>query len=75
MSVPQTPPGPIRYQAVRLVLKAVMSAYVRMNVVNAEGIPERGPYIICEGNTAQKQSPKRHRKEEAPDMNQPAYAH
>lgn len=40
-------PGRIRYHAVRLVLKAVTSAYVRTRVIDAGRIPEAGPYIIC----------------------------
>ncbi len=47
MTDTQLPPGRIRYHAVRLVLKAVTSAYVRTNVVGAERIPVSGPYIIC----------------------------
>ncbi|MEA2026242.1 MAG: hypothetical protein U9O18_06095, partial [Chloroflexota bacterium] len=47
MMTSQDPPGPIRYHTVRLVLKSVVSAYVRTSVVGAERIPERGPYIIC----------------------------
>ena len=43
----QPAPGRIRYHAVRLVLKAVTSAYVRTRVVDAERIPARGSYIIC----------------------------
>ena len=40
-------PGPVRYHAVRLVLKAVTSAYVRIRVEGADGCPPTGPYIIC----------------------------
>ncbi len=47
MTTSQDPPGPIRHQAVRLILKVAVSAYVRTSVVGAERIPERGPYIIC----------------------------
>ena len=47
MSTTQPAPGPIRYDAVRLVLKAVMSAYVRTSVSGAERLPPSGPYIIC----------------------------
>lgn len=47
MTTAQPAPGRIRYQAVRLVLKTVCSAYVRTNVVHAEHIPDAGPYIIC----------------------------
>lgn len=47
MTVRQSPPGPLRYHAVRLVLKAVTSAYVRTNVTGVERIPAAGPYIIC----------------------------
>ncbi len=43
----QRAPGPFRYHLVRLVLKAVTSAYVRTDVVDAERIPPSGPYIIC----------------------------
>jgi 1-acyl-sn-glycerol-3-phosphate acyltransferase len=43
----QRPPGRLRYQAVRLALKAVTSAYVRTSVSGAEHIPPAGPYIIC----------------------------
>src|SRR5262245_21348257 len=41
------PPGPIRYHAVRLALKAVLAAYVRTSVEGAERLPPVGPYIIC----------------------------
>ena len=47
MTTPQEPPGRIKYHAVRLVLKAVTSAYVRTTVAGAERIPPDGPYIIC----------------------------
>ena len=47
MTTSQDPPGPLRHHTVRLVLKSVVSAYVRTSVVGAERIPERGPYIIC----------------------------
>ena len=47
MTVQQLPPSPLRYHAVRLVLKAVTSAYVRSSVTGAERIPPSGPYIIC----------------------------
>ena len=47
VTTPQEPPDRIRYHAVRLVLKAVTSAYVRTSVVDAERIPPDGPYIIC----------------------------
>ncbi len=40
-------PGPLRYQTVRLVLKAVVSAYVRTRVSGAERIPTAGSYIVC----------------------------
>jgi len=40
-------PGAVRYHAVRLVLKAVTSAYVRTRVLDAGRIPHEGPYIIC----------------------------
>ena len=40
-------PGPIRYHALRLVLKAVVRAYVRVRVEGAPNIPPQGPYIIC----------------------------
>ena len=40
-------PGPLRYHAVRLVLKALVSAYVRSAVRGAEHLPPSGPYIIC----------------------------
>lgn len=43
----QAIPGPFRYNFVRLVLKAVVSAYVRTAVAGAERLPEHGPYIIC----------------------------
>jgi 1-acyl-sn-glycerol-3-phosphate acyltransferase len=43
----QPAPGRIRYHLVRLVLKAVTSAYVRTSVVGADRIPAQGPYIIC----------------------------
>jgi 1-acyl-sn-glycerol-3-phosphate acyltransferase len=42
-----TPPGPVRYHAVRLVLKGLLAAYVRTTVEGAERIPPSGPYIIC----------------------------
>ena len=47
MTVEQTPPGPLRYHLVRLVLKAFVGAYVRTGVVGAERIPASGSYIIC----------------------------
>jgi 1-acyl-sn-glycerol-3-phosphate acyltransferase len=47
MTTPQPAPGPFRYHFVRLVLKAVTSAYVRTTVVGAERIPASGAYIIC----------------------------
>lgn len=47
MTVERQPPGPLRYHLVRLVLKAVTSAYVRTRVVGAERIPAQGPYILC----------------------------
>ena len=47
MSVEHLPPGSLRYGTVRLVLKALTSAYVRTRVVDAERIPATGPYIIC----------------------------
>ncbi len=47
MTPAPAPPGPWRYQAVRLVLKALVSAYVRTNVSGAERIPGSGAYIIC----------------------------
>jgi 1-acyl-sn-glycerol-3-phosphate acyltransferase len=40
-------PGPLRYHAVRLVLKALVSAYVRTGVQGLERLPPSGPYIIC----------------------------
>ncbi len=40
-------PGAVRYHAVRLVLKAVTSAYVRTRLLDVEHIPPEGPYIIC----------------------------
>ena len=47
MSTLQPAPGRIRYHAVRIVLKALTSAYVRTSVVGAERIPRAGSYIIC----------------------------
>ncbi len=47
MTTSQLAPGRLRYHLVRLVLKAVCSAYVRTDVIGAERIPERGSYIIC----------------------------
>jgi 1-acyl-sn-glycerol-3-phosphate acyltransferase len=47
MNVRQRAPGPLRYHAVRLVLKAVTGAYVRTSVTGVERIPASGPYIIC----------------------------
>jgi 1-acyl-sn-glycerol-3-phosphate acyltransferase len=41
------PPSVFRYQLVRLVLKAVVHAYVRTSVSGAEHIPPSGAYIIC----------------------------
>ena len=46
-SLERRPPGPLRYHAVRLFLKAVTSAYVRTSVTGAQRIPPDGPYIIC----------------------------
>jgi 1-acyl-sn-glycerol-3-phosphate acyltransferase len=43
----QDPPGPLRYHTVRLVLKAVTSAYVRTAVSGSASIPPDGGYIIC----------------------------
>jgi 1-acyl-sn-glycerol-3-phosphate acyltransferase len=43
----QPVPGPLRYHFVRLVLKAVVSAYVRTDVIGAERLPSVGSYIIC----------------------------
>jgi 1-acyl-sn-glycerol-3-phosphate acyltransferase len=45
--LPPATPGPVRYHAVRLVLKAVVAAYVRVRVEGVERLPPRGPYIIC----------------------------
>ncbi len=47
MTAAPVPPSPFRYQAVRLVLKAVASAYVRTTVDGAENVPPTGSYIIC----------------------------
>ena len=47
MTTPQLAPGRLRYHLVRLVLKAVCSAYVRTGVIGAEHIPAQGSYIIC----------------------------
>ena len=47
MTSAQPAPDRIRYHAVRLVLKAVTSAYVRTRVTGVERIPRSGPYIIC----------------------------
>lgn len=41
------PPGAIRYHAVRLVLKGILSAYVRSSVEGTQRLPATGPYIIC----------------------------
>jgi 1-acyl-sn-glycerol-3-phosphate acyltransferase len=40
-------PGPVRYHAVRLVLKGLLAAYVRTTVEGADRLPATGPYIIC----------------------------
>jgi 1-acyl-sn-glycerol-3-phosphate acyltransferase len=40
-------PGPIRYHAVRLFLKAATGCYVRTRVRGVEHLPPSGPYIIC----------------------------
>lgn len=40
-------PGRLRYHAVRLSLKALLGAYVRITIVDAGRIPPVGPYIIC----------------------------
>jgi 1-acyl-sn-glycerol-3-phosphate acyltransferase len=40
-------PGPLRYHLVRLVLKAVTSAYVRTSITGLERLPATGPYIVC----------------------------
>ncbi len=40
-------PSPFRYHLVRVVLKAVSSAYVRTTVSGAEHLPLDGPYIVC----------------------------
>ena len=42
MTPAPVPPGPLRYQAVRLTLKALTSAYVRTSVIGAERIPASG---------------------------------
>ena len=47
MTAEQVGPGPLRYHAVRLFLKAVVGAYVRTRVVGVENLPPAGPYIIC----------------------------
>jgi 1-acyl-sn-glycerol-3-phosphate acyltransferase len=47
MTTAQPAPGRIRYQAVRIFLRAVTSVYVRTGVMGAERIPASGPYIIC----------------------------
>lgn len=47
MTVKHVPPGPIRYHAVRLVLKAAVGAYVRTRVIGAQRLPANGSYIIC----------------------------
>ena len=47
MMTRQPPPGPFRYHLVRLVLRGVLAAYVRTNVVGRERIPSAGSYIIC----------------------------
>ena len=47
MTTKQVGPGPLRYHAVRLFLKAALSAYVRTRVFGAERLPIAGPYIIC----------------------------
>ena len=47
MRAKHVPPGPIRYLAVRLVLKAALSVYVYTRVTGAERLPPAGPYIIC----------------------------
>ena len=47
MTARQQPPGPLRYHLVRLVLRAMVSAYLRTQVVGAERIPSSGSYIIC----------------------------
>jgi len=47
MSASQPAPTRLRYQAVRLVLRAVLGAYVRTRVVDAGRLPTDGSYIIC----------------------------
>ncbi len=47
MTYRQDPPSRLRYHAVRLVLKAVTSAYVRTSVGGSMHIPAGGSYIIC----------------------------
>lgn len=47
MTSAQPAPDRIRYHAVRLVLRAFTSAYVRTRVTGVERIPRSGPYIIC----------------------------
>jgi 1-acyl-sn-glycerol-3-phosphate acyltransferase len=41
------PPGPVRYHAVRLVLKGLLATYVRTTVEGVDRLPASGPYIIC----------------------------
>ena len=47
MTSAQPAPDRVRYHVVRLVLKAVTSAYVRTRVTGVDRIPRSGPYIIC----------------------------
>jgi len=40
-------PGPFRYHLLRLCLKGILSAYVRIRVVGTERLPASGGYILC----------------------------
>jgi 1-acyl-sn-glycerol-3-phosphate acyltransferase len=45
-SSPRLGPGPVKYHLVRLVLKAIAGAYVRIRYEGVENLPDE-PYIIC----------------------------
>ena len=47
MSAARVGPGPFKYHLVRLVLAAVLRAYVRISVEGADRLPQGGSYIIC----------------------------
>jgi 1-acyl-sn-glycerol-3-phosphate acyltransferase len=43
----QPVPGPIRYHALRLALKAIVCAYTSVHVEGRGSIPDSGAYLVC----------------------------